>query len=153
MRHSLRGISDLGDLEIDGRPNPPHRRVRDRPLARRLGYTATGLPDVLEVWLYRPAGLDLIGVADLEQRLVIAGDSRAKIEVERMNLARDAGISEPNTESVVGSVRHHATESDAAIGIEIYQVLLPRRSDHSTEHPNALWILAARHAPDELVDN
>jgi hypothetical protein len=43
--------SDTETSKIDGRPNPPHRRVRDRSLARRLGNAAAGLPDVLEVWL------------------------------------------------------------------------------------------------------
>jgi hypothetical protein len=43
--------SDTETLKIDGRPNPPHRGVRDRLLARRLGNAAAGLPDVLEVWL------------------------------------------------------------------------------------------------------
>src|SRR4029077_17185883 len=61
--------SDTETSKIDGRPNSPHPSVRGRPLARRVG-DAAGVPDVLEVWLWRPADLELSGIANLEKRLM-----------------------------------------------------------------------------------
>ena len=71
-----------------------------RPFVVR--HVAAGLPDVLEVRLKRPAGGELHGVADLEQRLVIARNRRAEIDVEGADLVGDAGIGEADGEDIVG---------------------------------------------------
>ena len=65
------------------------------------GHVAAGLEDILEVRLQRPAGLDLEGVADLDQRLVIARDRLAEIDVEGRDLIGDVGIGEADGERIV----------------------------------------------------
>ncbi len=48
-----------------------------------------------------PAGIDLEGVADFDQRLVIARHRLAEIDVEGRDLVGDAGIGEADGERVV----------------------------------------------------
>src|SRR5689334_190866 len=70
-----------------------------------------------------------------------------------MHVIGYAGIGEACSKSVIGSVREHAAEGDAAISIEIDQVFFRRTADHSSEYANTLWIFAARHAPNKLINN
>ena len=74
--------------EADAGARPQHGGILDRAVAVGVGHVAAGLEEILEIRLHRPAGLDLVGVADLDQRLVIARDRLIKINVQAMRLAR-----------------------------------------------------------------
>jgi hypothetical protein len=66
----------------------------------------------------------LCRVTDFEKRLVVARHRQPSINVEAVDLVGDAGIGEPNGERVVGPMRDHACESDAALSIEIHQIAI-----------------------------
>src|ERR1044071_3134958 len=70
-----------------------------------------------------------------------------------MHLIGDAGIGKPDSEAVVGTPGDHAGEGDAAVEIDVDQVLVLWRTDHAGKDADALRILAAGHTPDEWVDD
>ena len=61
---------------------PKHSRIWNGPVACVIRHIAAGLPEVLEIWLQRPARGKLCGVADLKQRLVIARHRNGGVDVE-----------------------------------------------------------------------
>ena len=83
--------------EADAGACPHDRCVLD------TGDVAAGLEDILEVGLDRPAGIDLVGIADFDQRLVIARHRLAEIDVEGRDLVGDAGIGKADGKGVVGA--------------------------------------------------
>src|SRR6476660_3537398 len=96
--------------------------IANRARAACVRYVSTWLDDILKVWLQGPTRLNLRRVTDLEKCLVIAHHRQPRIDVKAVDLIGDAGIGEPNGKRVVGPMRHHAGESDAALGIEIHQI-------------------------------
>ena len=59
--------------------------------------------NILEVGLYRQTGIDLEGIGDLDQRLVIARNRLAQIDIEGRDPIGDVGIGKAYGERVVGS--------------------------------------------------
>ena len=52
-----------------------------------------------------------------------------------------------------GTLAEHAGEGQAAVEIEVDQVAVLGRADEAGEHADAFRLLAARHAPDQLIDD
>ena len=52
-----------------------------------------------------------------------------------------------------GRLRDHAGEGEAAVEIEVDEVAVFGRADEAGEDADALRVLAARHAPDQLIDD
>ena len=65
----------------------------------------------------------------------------------------DASIGEANAEGVIGPVRYHAGKGNPGLSVEVDEILRRRRAHDTPEQADALRILAARHAPDELIDD
>src|SRR5581483_4559902 len=126
---------------------PQYRRVVN---ARNI---AARLEDVLDIGLYRPARLDLISITDLDQGLVISRRLLAGVDIEAVHGIRDAGIGEADGKPVIGPSRNHAGESDTGIEIEVDKIAIIWRAYDATEHADALGVLTAGHAPDELIDD
>src|SRR5262249_36340700 len=85
---------NLTSSKAHGGACPKHSRILHGPPAVLVRHIAAGLPEVLEVWLQRPTLGVLHGVADLEQRLVVARNGKARVEVETAHPVGDAGISD-----------------------------------------------------------
>src|ERR671935_110794 len=79
-RYLKQGKCTRPSSEIHAGARPQHGGVLDRAIAVVIGHVAAGLEEVLEIGLQGPAGLDLVGVADLDDRLVIARDRLIKVD-------------------------------------------------------------------------
>src|SRR5512143_3204030 len=146
-RYLKQGKCTRPSSETDASARPQHGGILDRAVAVVIGHVGTGLEEVLEIGLQRPAGLDLVGVADLDHRLVIARDRLIKINVQAMRLAGDTRIGEADCKRIGGAPGDHAGEGDAAVGVEVDDIAVGWCADDAGKHPHAYRVLASRHTP------
>jgi hypothetical protein len=112
--------SGVPDSICNGRSHAEYRAVLDRPLRPIwIGDVAAWMSHILECGLYGPAGFDLGLVAQLDRHLIVADrlsvpGMKNHVASEGPYVIRNVCIDEACAELVIGAVRDHAGDDNAA---------------------------------------
>lgn len=125
---------------------PKHSRIWNGPVARVIRHIAAGLPEVLEIWLQRPARRQAVWCSRSQAAPRNCAPQKRRSRRRRSGPVGDAGIGDTNGKRVVRAPRDHAREGNAAIGIKIDEVPVGRCTNDAAEQRHALGIFAPRAA-------